>query len=66
MLNRLKNHVENDVFERRTEPPADWNKPLPDYLQGIIDFTPKKHEILLLMLKIKSMDIFYYFLSLKS
>ena len=54
MLNRLKNHVENDVFERRTEPPADWNKPLPDYLQGIIDFTPKNMKFYYQCLKLIS------------
>merc|ERR1712210_156366 len=29
---RLKAHFSNDVWERRTAPPDDWNKPLPDHL----------------------------------
>jgi hypothetical protein len=29
---RLKDHFANDVWETRTTPPADWNKPLPDLL----------------------------------
>ena len=32
MVERLKGHVNNDVWERRTEPPSDWNKPLPKEL----------------------------------
>ena len=29
---RLKAHKENDVWESRTSPPEDWNKPLPPEL----------------------------------
>ena len=29
---RLKAHFSNNVWERRTAPPEDWNKPLPDHL----------------------------------
>ena len=29
MEERLKTHKENDVWEPRTSPPEDWNKPLP-------------------------------------
>ena len=32
---RLENHLENDVFERRTTPPEDWNKPLPPDLKEL-------------------------------
>lgn len=32
-LERLRPHYQNDVWERRTSPPEDWNKPLPEYLQ---------------------------------
>ena len=32
MVERLRGHVNNDVWERRTEPPSDWNKPLPKEL----------------------------------
>lgn len=33
-MTRLKGHYNNNVWEKRTEPPSDWNKPLPDYLQS--------------------------------
>ena len=29
---RLQGHFANDVWEKRTEPPEDWNKPLPPEL----------------------------------
>ena len=32
MEERLKCHKENDVWESRTSPPEDWNKPLPPEL----------------------------------
>ena len=32
MAKRLKAHFSNNVWERRTAPPEDWNKPLPDHL----------------------------------
>ena len=33
MITRLSGTVNNDVWERRTEPPQDWNKPLPPELE---------------------------------
>ena len=30
---RLRGHLENDVWQRRDNPPDDWNKPLPKHLQ---------------------------------
>lgn len=30
---RLLAHYNNDVWEKRKEPPKDWNKPLPEELQ---------------------------------
>ncbi|XP_063238561.1 synaptic plasticity regulator PANTS [Bacillus rossius redtenbacheri] len=32
-LKRLANHYKNNVWEKRTEPPEDWNKPLPDWME---------------------------------
>lgn len=29
---RLKNHYLNNVWKKRTSPPGDWNKPLPEYM----------------------------------
>ena len=29
---RLQAHFDNDVWEKRSEPPEDWNKPLPEGL----------------------------------
>ncbi|CAA9994911.1 unnamed protein product, partial [Nesidiocoris tenuis] len=29
---RLKAHRANDVWEKRTEPPSDWNGPLPPWI----------------------------------
>jgi len=31
-LKRLEGHYKNDVWQKRMEPPADWNKPLPERL----------------------------------
>lgn len=31
-LKRLEGHYKNDVWPKRSEPPADWNKPLPERL----------------------------------
>ncbi|CAH1976351.1 unnamed protein product [Acanthoscelides obtectus] len=31
--NRLLPHVQNDVWQKRKEAPADWNKPLPEHMQ---------------------------------
>ncbi|KAF7988776.1 hypothetical protein HCN44_007086 [Aphidius gifuensis] len=31
-LERLRPHYQNNVWEKREEPPKDWNAPLPDYL----------------------------------
>ena len=33
MIKRLSGTINNDVWERRTEPPQDWNKPLPPELE---------------------------------
>ncbi|XP_060528795.1 UPF0545 protein C22orf39 homolog [Cylas formicarius] len=30
---RLLNHVRNNIWKRRKEPPENWNCPLPEYLQ---------------------------------
>ncbi|XP_014276133.1 synaptic plasticity regulator PANTS [Halyomorpha halys] len=30
---RLSGHLENDVWEKRTEPPAHWNDPLPPHIE---------------------------------
>lgn len=32
-LARLRPHYMNDVWQRRTSPPEDWNKPLPEAMQ---------------------------------
>lgn len=32
LAERLKGHIDNDVWEKRTEPPENWNAPLPQYL----------------------------------
>ena len=29
----MKNHYKNDVWERRTEPPKDFNKELPEWTE---------------------------------
>lgn len=34
---RLKAHYQNDIWERRTEPPKEWNKPLPEYISKDYD-----------------------------
>jgi hypothetical protein len=31
-LKRLEGHYKNNVWKKRVEPPADWNKPLPERL----------------------------------
>lgn len=30
---RIKNHLANDVWEKREKPPSDWNKELPEWLK---------------------------------
>ncbi|GLH10445.1 SFRICE_000126 [Gryllus bimaculatus] len=30
---RMRAHYRNDVWEKRSEPPEDWNKPLPEWMQ---------------------------------
>ncbi|KAG8223882.1 hypothetical protein J437_LFUL004718 [Ladona fulva] len=30
---RLRKYVENDIWELRDEPPQDWNKPLPEWME---------------------------------
>ncbi|KAF2894098.1 hypothetical protein ILUMI_12073 [Ignelater luminosus] len=47
-LTRLRAHYNNDVWEKRKEPPEDWNKPLPEYLQ-------KEYENTFLNLKSKEL-----------
>lgn len=47
-LERLRPHYMNDVWEKRTSPPEDWNKPLPEYMQ-------KEHEVTYLNVKAKEM-----------
>ena len=34
---RLQAHFNNDVWEKRTEPPEDWNKPLPEALAKLAE-----------------------------
>ena len=34
---RLQAHFDNDVWEKRTEPPEDWNKPLPEALAKLAE-----------------------------
>lgn len=29
---RLKAHYKNNVWEKRKQPPPEWNQPLPDYI----------------------------------
>ncbi|XP_018318817.1 UPF0545 protein C22orf39 homolog isoform X2 [Agrilus planipennis] len=31
-LERLRNHYANDVWEKRSSPPEDWEKPLPEHM----------------------------------
>ncbi|EGI70196.1 hypothetical protein G5I_00954 [Acromyrmex echinatior] len=31
--NRLHAHYQNDVWEKRTKPPENWNTPLPEWMQ---------------------------------
>lgn len=47
-LERLRPHYQNDVWERRTAPPENWNKPLPEYMQ-------KEYEATYLNIKAKEM-----------
>ncbi|XP_022917753.2 synaptic plasticity regulator PANTS [Onthophagus taurus] len=47
-LQRLKGHYSNNVWTKRTEPPKDWDKPLPNYLQ-------KEYEHTYLNIKAKEM-----------
>lgn len=30
---RLKPHYDNDIWTKRENPPADWSRPLPDYME---------------------------------
>ncbi|CAD1469619.1 unnamed protein product, partial [Heterotrigona itama] len=32
-LNRLRDHYNNDVWERRDKPPENWNTPLPKWIE---------------------------------
>ena len=32
LADRLRGHVDNDVWEKRDAPPDNWNEPLPDNL----------------------------------
>lgn len=48
-LSRLRPHYTNDVWEKRSSPPTDWNKPLPEYMQ-------KEFEATYLNIKAKEMN----------
>ncbi|XP_008548060.1 uncharacterized protein LOC103571624 [Microplitis demolitor] len=48
-LERLKSHVANDTWTRRTKPPEDWNEPLPEWMV-------KKNEGTFLAAKQKSIN----------
>lgn len=43
MARRVKYHAENDVWERRDKPPADWNRPLPEHLAEISETSYLRH-----------------------
>ncbi|KAK0161545.1 hypothetical protein PV327_010004 [Microctonus hyperodae] len=47
-LERLASHVQNDVWINRTEPPSDWNSPLPKWMvernKGLYLDVPEKKE----------------------
>lgn len=45
---RMAAHYGNNVWTKRTEPPADWNKPLPEWLE-------KRNENTFLAIKSKEM-----------
>lgn len=47
-MERLRGHYQNTTWTRRKEPPADWAKPLPEYLQ-------KEYENSFLDLKAREM-----------
>ncbi|OWR46436.1 UPF0545 protein C22orf39 homolog [Danaus plexippus] len=47
-LERLRPHYQNNVWKKRESPPADWDKPLPEWLQ-------KRDENSYLALKAKEM-----------
>ena len=49
-LERLRPHYTNDVWKRRTSPPEDWNKPLPDWMQ-------KQYENSFLQIKAEEMKM---------
>lgn len=34
---RIKSHYDNDIWKKRNQPPDDWNKPLPEWLQKKIE-----------------------------
>lgn len=48
-LKRFKGHFANNVWEKRSEPPPDWTKPLPEWME-------KKNENSYLQLKQMEME----------
>eukprot|EP00095_Tigriopus_kingsejongensis_P011380 maker-scaffold68_size422247-snap-gene-0.10 protein:Tk11380 transcript:maker-scaffold68_size422247-snap-gene-0.10-mRNA-1 annotation:"upf0545 protein c22orf39 homolog" len=40
---RMKDHFANDVWEKRTHPPEDWNKPLPPHLAEMAEGSWLQH-----------------------
>jgi len=47
--NRLAPHFKNDVWEHRSSPPEDWNKPLPKDMQNklkdtYLDFKAQEYK----------------------
>ncbi|XP_049951517.1 UPF0545 protein C22orf39 homolog [Schistocerca serialis cubense] len=41
---RLKAHIDNDIWEKRDAPPEDWNKPLPEWMQNEYKDTYLAHK----------------------
>lgn len=52
---RMKGHYGNDVWKKRSQPPEDWNKPLPEHIS-------KNYEDSYLNVKSKEMKGERYFL----
>lgn len=45
---RLDAHYDNNIWEKRSEPPADWAKPMPEWMQ-------KQYEASYLAIKAKEL-----------
>ncbi|XP_063531629.1 synaptic plasticity regulator PANTS [Cydia strobilella] len=43
-LERLKAHYRNDIWKKREGPPADWDKPLPEWMQKRQENTYLDHK----------------------